>query len=100
MTDYALVLARRWPGAEWTLNGNDPASVVWLSDGDAPSQADMDAVAGEVELEVATERAQAERRSAYLSESDPLFFEWQRGEGTEQAWLAKVAEIKARFPLP
>jgi len=38
------------------------------------------------------------RASAYKNESDPLFFKWQRGETTEQAWLDKVAEIKAKYP--
>ena len=39
-----------------------------------------------------------QRQSAYQTESDPLFFKYQRGEATEQDWLDKVAEIKARFP--
>ena len=38
------------------------------------------------------------RRVAYASESDPLFFKAQRGEATQQEWLDKVAEIKARWP--
>lgn len=38
------------------------------------------------------------RAAAYVSESDPLFFKAQRGEATMEEWLAKVAEIKARFP--
>jgi len=38
------------------------------------------------------------RRAAYQAEADPLFFKWQRGESTEQEWLGKIAEIKARFP--
>jgi hypothetical protein len=25
---------------------------------------------------------------------------WQRGEATQQEWLDKVAEIRARFPAP
>jgi hypothetical protein len=37
------------------------------------------------------------RREAYLNESDPLFFKWQRGEATQQEWLDKVAEIKQRW---
>jgi hypothetical protein len=37
------------------------------------------------------------RSEAYRNESDPIFFKWQRGEATEQQWLAKVAEIKARY---
>lgn len=37
------------------------------------------------------------RAEAYREESDPIFFKWQRGEATEQEWLDKVAEIKARY---
>lgn len=46
------------------------------------------------------EQQQAARRAAYTSESDPIFFSSQRGEATNAEWLAKVAEIKARFPYP
>ena len=37
------------------------------------------------------------RKQAYIDESDPLFFKWQRGEIDKQAWLDKVAEIKQRW---
>jgi hypothetical protein len=37
------------------------------------------------------------RLNAYRVESDPLFFKAQRGEATQQEWLDKVAEIKARY---
>ena len=40
----------------------------------------------------------AMRRAAYAAESDPIFFMAQRGEATQQEWLDKVAEIKARWP--
>jgi hypothetical protein len=46
------------------------------------------------------EQQQAARASAYSLEADPLFFMSQRGEATVEEWLAKVAEIKARFPYP
>jgi hypothetical protein len=42
--------------------------------------------------------AEANRKAAYIAEADPLFFRAQRGEATEQEWLDKVAEIKARYP--
>lgn len=41
---------------------------------------------------------QRNRQAAYSAEADPLFFQWQRNEGTEQAWLNKVAEIRDRYP--
>jgi hypothetical protein len=41
-----------------------------------------------------------ERAYAYSQESDPLFFKSRRGEATEAEWLAKVEEIKERYPYP
>ena len=38
------------------------------------------------------------RKTAYQTEADPLFFKWQAGEGTEEAWLAKREEIRQRYP--
>jgi hypothetical protein len=38
------------------------------------------------------------RGDAYRTESDPLFFKWQRDEVSEQDWLDKVNEIKRRYP--
>lgn len=44
--------------------------------------------------------AQQSRQSAYQAEADPLFFKWQAGEGTEEEWLGKRAEIAERYPYP
>ena len=43
---------------------------------------------------------EAARRWAYQNESDPLFFGWQRGEDTEQAWLDAVQAVKDAHPYP
>ena len=47
------------------------------------------------------EKVILKRQSAYKSESDPLYMEWQFDQTTEseQAWRDKVTEIKARYPL-
>ncbi len=58
------------------------------------------------EERAALESVLASRRAAYLSESDPLRLEadydaLSRGlEPDYTAWLASVAAIKARYPLP
>lgn len=49
------------------------------------------------EAEITAAVSQA-RSLAYQKESDPLFFKAQRGEATMEEWLAKVEEIKARYP--
>lgn len=60
----------------------------------------------EGEQRAALEAAIASRRAAYLSESDPLRLEADYdalSQGLEPdytGWLASVASIKARFPLP
>ena len=46
------------------------------------------------------EQAQSLRRAAYIIESDPLFFGWQRAENSKEAWMDKVAEIRDRYPYP
>ena len=63
--------------------------LVALSDAEAPEP---------VPELIAPQPTAALRRAAYQAEADPLFFNWQRGEATQAEWLAKVEEIKARFP--
>jgi hypothetical protein len=47
----------------------------------------------------AINKAQKKKREdAYKAESDPINFMYQRGEATQEEWLAKIAEIKNRFP--
>ena len=43
-----------------------------------------------------------QRQQAYKREADSLFIEWQFDQTpeAEQAWRAKVEEIKARYPKP
>lgn len=41
------------------------------------------------------------RLQAYQTESDPIYFQAQRGDTyTLEDWKAKVAEIDARYPYP
>jgi hypothetical protein len=52
----------------------------------------------EQELEQLAQEKDEQRRYAYQTEADPLFFKWQRGEATQQEWLDKVSEIKQQYP--
>jgi len=49
-------------------------------------------------VEIQLLNKQQEKLISYQTEADPLFFKWQRGEATKEEWLAKVAEIKERYP--
>jgi len=63
-----------------------------------PSKAECEKGIIALQAEWDARAIEQQRQSAYQTESDPLFFKYQRGEATEQEWLDKVAEIKARFP--
>lgn len=38
------------------------------------------------------------RAKAYPVDSDPIFFQWQRGTRTQQEWLDAVAAVQAEYP--
>jgi hypothetical protein len=98
--DISLILSRKYPGAEWTLNGDSYAGLTWLSEGDAPSEAELQAEWAQVEFEVAYEAVERARAAAYRETSDPIFFQYQRGEVTEAEWFAAVEAVKVAYPYP
>ena len=100
MTDYVAVLVANYPGAQWSISGNDYDTLDWYDDTPKPSQQELDDAWPAVEQAQAQSAVDALRHAAYAAESDPLYFKWQRGEATEQEWLDKIAEIQARYPDP
>jgi hypothetical protein len=54
----------------------------------------------EPELPLTYEELQALRQSAYSAEADPIAMQMLRDEATKEEWLAKIDEIKARYPYP
>jgi hypothetical protein len=98
--DIPTILTRKYSGSEWTLNGDSYDGLTWLSDGDAPTEAELQAEWAQVEFEVAYEAVQKQRQAAYQAESDPVFFDYQRGEATEADWLAAVEAVKVAHPYP
>ena len=96
--DIPAVLAHIRPGAQWSLSGDAYDGLNWLDESPKPDEAELEAAWPEVEVARANAQAAASRAAAYSAEADPLFFYWQAGEGTEQAWLAKRAEIRDRYP--
>jgi len=43
VTDYAAVLTANYPGAQWTLRGDNYDGLTWLSDTPKPTQQELDA---------------------------------------------------------
>jgi hypothetical protein len=56
MSDYALILARRFKNHEWNMNADDYDQLVWLSDTPKPTKAELDALWSEVQAEIEAER--------------------------------------------
>ena len=66
--DYATILTRKYPGKEWTLNGDTYDGLTWLSDGDAPTKAELDAAWPTVQNDIANEiSAKETTRAAALA---------------------------------
>lgn len=98
--DISLILSRKFSGTEWTLNGETYDGLTWLSAGNAPVESNLEALWPEVQYEVAYERVEQARQIAYRESSDPIFFEYQRGDKTEAEWLAAVQAVKDAHPYP
>jgi hypothetical protein len=98
--DYPAVIVALYPGAEFVLRGTEYDGLEWLSDTPKPTQAELDAAWPTVDYQNQVAAVEDARRADYEATSDPLFFEWQRGDGTEQAWLDAVAAVKAAHPYP
>jgi hypothetical protein len=102
MIDYAAILTSEYPDAEWTLNGDDYAGLVWNGPGSKPTQAALDAAWPAVQAAREHAAVQRARAARYRVETDPLFFKAQRGEDgvTVEDWQAAVDAIRADLPYP
>ena len=100
MTNYAAVLTANYAGKEWWIAGNDYDTLVWLSAGTPPTQAELDAQWPTVDYQNQYDAVETTRRTQYEAQSDGLFFEWQRGTNTKEAWEAAVQAVKDANPYP
>jgi hypothetical protein len=100
MTDYAAVLTANYPNTQWSLAGDDYDGLTWFSDGEAPTQAELDAQWPQVAYNQQVAQVEANRRTQYEAQSDGIYFEWQRGTNTQAAWEAAVQAVKDANPYP
>lgn len=100
--DISLILTTNYPSSEWALDGEDYSGLTWLSETPKPTKAALEKQWADVEYASELTKVSELRRAAYTLESDPLAFKYQETELPEdkQAWLAKKAEIQARYPEP
>jgi hypothetical protein len=74
---------------------HDTAQIGWSFDGTG-----FVPPAKEPELPPTQAEQEANRQRAYAKEADPIAMQMLRDEATKDEWLAKIDEIKARFPYP
>lgn len=96
--NIAMILRHIRPGSQWSMSGNDFETLNWLDQGEAPSYQEVLEAWPQVESEIYNQSMEKLRQEAYRNESDPLFFQYQRGDVEKSVWLEKVQEIKDRFP--
>ena len=98
--DITQILSSKYAGSEWTLSGNDYSGLTWISDTPKPTKKALEALWAGVQYETAYARVEQARLTEYQATTDPLFFEFQRGDVTEQAWLDAVQAVKDAKPYP
>ena len=100
MTDYVAVLIADYPGSHWVISGNDYDTLQWFDETPKPTQAELDAAWPQVDYNNQVAAVETTRRVQYEAQSDGIFFEWQRGTNTKEAWEAAVQAVKDANPYP
>ena len=100
MTNYIAVLQANYFGSQWSMSENDYSTLDWFSETPKPTQAELDAAWPQVDYNNQVAQVETTRRTQYEAQSDGLFFEWQRGTNTKEAWEAAVQTVKDANPYP
>jgi hypothetical protein len=100
MIDYTTILTANYSGKQWTLYGDTYDGLTWLDETPKPTQAELDAQWPQVDYNNQVAAVETTRRTEYEEKSDGLFFEWQRGTNTKEAWESAVQAIKDANPYP
>ena len=100
MINYPAILTANYSGAQWTLDGETYEGLTWLDSTPKPTQAELDAQWPAVAYQQQIAQVETTRRTQYEAQSDGIFFEWQRGTNTKEAWEAAVQAVKDANPYP
>jgi hypothetical protein len=98
--DLSAILSARYGDKAWQLVGNEYENLTWYEEGAQPTKVELEALWPEIQYELAYAEVEEARAIAYRETSDPIFFEWQRGDKTEAEWLAAVQAVKDANPYP
>ena len=71
--DIATILTRRYPGSEWTLDGDDYTGLTWLSDSAKPTKSALEKLWSEVQAEIASEaQAKLDAKASAIAKLEAL----------------------------
>jgi len=100
--DIPAILTTNYPGNVWQLSGDDYTGLVWDENNadPKPTKKALETAWPQVQYDREYKAVEKARQAAYVTDSDPLFFEWQRGDATEQAWRDAVQAVKDAHPYP
>ena len=98
--EYLLTIQAVTPGALFCLAGTDYDNILWEDTRPKPTQAQLDAALASATYAAQVQQVETVRRVQYEAKSDGLFFEWQRGTNTKEAWEAAVQAVKDANPYP
>ena len=100
MINYGTILSTNYANKLWVLVGNTYEGIDWLDSTPKPTQAELDAQWPTVEYNNQVTAVETTRRTQYEAQSDGIFFEWQRGTNTKEAWETAVQAVKDANPYP
>lgn len=71
--DVAMILSRKFEGSEWILDGDDYTGLTWLSEGEPPTEAQLEKLWPTVQAEIAAEaRAKEDSRLSAIAKLQAL----------------------------
>jgi hypothetical protein len=100
LINYVNILIANYPGTNWSFNGDTYDGLTWFDETPKPTQAELESQWPQVAYNSQVKLVEKTRHLSYIEISDPIFFEWQRGTNTKEAWEAAVQAIKDANPYP
>lgn len=71
--DISMILTRRYPDAEWTLNGDSYSGLTWLSETAKPTAKAIEKLWPEVQAEIAAEaKAKIDAKASAIAKLEAL----------------------------
>lgn len=84
----------------YAIGGEPTEIILWENEAKQPTNAAIAKAAPQGAYLREYAAVQQARQNAYQQTADPLFFGFQRGDNTEQAWLDAVQAVKDAYPYP